>query len=387
MLKQAIAASLVALLLGPNVLAAKKTAPAKAGTRERAEVVAEDIALFMDKSPKRIERTGATFIAPHFARVALLDGDTITVHGPEAGSRSYTYNRLSTLEGRYAIAIPGTTAIIDLNNASGKSSYEIDKYSAGMDPPRIAARNQPQTGFLEICGADDSQEAKCITGTPYDTSRAVARLLINGKWACTGWLVGPGGHLITNHHCISSAADAANVQVEFMAEGASCPTNCDSWFGCPGNVVATSAQFVTANAKNDYAVIKLDPSVAQQYGYFRLRRVGPRKDEPIYIPQHPRGAGKRIVVKSSDPKDAAGPTPGMAHINTLEALACSGVGASEVGYNADTDPGASGSPVVATADNLVVALHHCGGCPNHAIPIDRIAKALAKVLPSAAFGQ
>lgn len=47
-----------------------------------------------------------------------------------------------------------------------------------------------------------------------------------------------------------------------------------------------------------------------------------------------------------------------------------------VDYMADTDHGSSGSPLIAVGSKTVVALHHQGGCPNHAIPSNLLVQKL-----------
>jgi len=47
-----------------------------------------------------------------------------------------------------------------------------------------------------------------------------------------------------------------------------------------------------------------------------------------------------------------------------------------VGYNADTQGGSSGSPVLSATDNAVVALHHCGGCQNVAVDVRDVISSL-----------
>ena len=357
--------------------------------RARPEIVGDEISAIAEAQPTSISRPGACYIAVHFARLQLGTEDRLTVRAPQDSGRSWTYSTADApqdAKGFWAAAIPGDRVLIALTNSSGTATYTVDRYAAGMQPERIINRNLPAAGMLQICGVDDSQEARCYadSGAAYQNSRAVARLLINGQFACTGWLVGPEGHLLTNEHCIQDAGDAQNVNVEFMAEGASCDADCNSWFACPGTLVATSARFITASRVHDYALVKLSPAVAQTYGYLRLRRSGPRAGESIYVPQHPRGAGKRLVVKSTEPEDQQTAPPGVAHINTTSAPACDGGANREVGYAADTDPGASGSPVIAATDDAVVALHHCGGCPNRGIPIDQIIKDLGRKLPPSA---
>jgi lysyl endopeptidase len=360
---------------------ALKRAEHEAGMKSRIarpERVADAIELVDSPNAPEYGRPGATYVALHFKNVHLGAHDSLTLHTPDEYTRSVTYRQVH--HPFWAISIPGSRAMISLQNNSGTASYIVDRYRLGLANNSVIAVNQPSFAPQEVCGDDDTKEAACYAqDTKHEKAKAVARLLINGEDACTGWLVGPEGYLLTNEHCVHDETDS--VQVEFMAEGASCDVDCNRPFACPGDVVAAPelnpAQFIVSSRKNDFALLKLDSSVVQKYGYLQMRKGGPKKDEAIYIPQHPRAVGKRLLVNSSDPADRPS---GIAHVNTLDAPACEG-GPAEMGYQADTDPGASGSPIIGAIDNLVIGLHHCGGCPNHAIPITRVISGLGKKLP------
>ena len=214
----------------------------------------------------------------------------------------------------WGIHISGERAIVELfsQHAVGRGAVVIDKIAHGY-PAEIVDQKldfswqvapearewEKSLGLKALCGADDSENAQCYTGTAmYDKARAVARLHLNGSSACTGWLVGSEGHLMTNEHCIGNASTAANTDYEFMAEG-SCAQNCSSWFACPGTVVATSATLVQVNATYDFALVQLPTNPTGTYGYLQLRDTGAVTGERIYIPQHPAGWGKRIASESS----------------------------------------------------------------------------------------
>lgn len=372
-----------------EALASRRAVPATIG---------QPVIVLSNKSPRIIRRPNATYIAPYFDSLILGDGDSLTIHGggsnEDEAPRTFTYTKANAPAGPFwAVAIPGDTANIDLDNVSGTAKYTIGKYVAGL---KEAQRRDGRV--LQICGnEDDTRPAKCYEtdGAIYDRSRAVARLLINGSRSCTGWLVGDAGHLLTNEHCIQSQADADSVDVEFMAEGTTCTKKCGYAGACPGTVVTKSAKLVACDRALDYALLLLDPSVPQQYGFFRLRsKTGTEKDERIYIPQHPLGKGKRLVLMSDDPLDK--PKEGaeavlvegrpVTRISHLDAESCEGGGPPEIGYRADTEEGSSGAPVVATKDNLVIGLHHCGGCPNRAIPIRSVIAAIKQHLPASAYG-
>ncbi|EGZ26569.1 hypothetical protein PHYSODRAFT_477008 [Phytophthora sojae] len=252
-----------------------------------------------------------------------------------------------------------------------------------------------------ICGTDESVEAACIPSSTNSgegaimlaKSQPVGRLSIikeNGMMVayCTGWLVGCEGHLITNQHCIGNEQDALNTKVEFMAESMSCggDEQCDSRGGCPGPVGVTTTTLVAVSEDLDYALVRLGTNTSHANyselyektgGYLQFRGSGAKLDETIYIPQHPLGYGKRIAWLYNG-------QPGR-----VESLTVTECRKDDVGYYVDTQEGSSGSPIIATSDNNVIALHHCGGCLNGAIPSQAIIADLKKkgVLPNCTVAQ
>lgn len=318
----------------------------------------------------------AEYVAPHFSRFDLPAGAYVVVTSRD-GSRSWRYEGKGKqpeglIDGFWAIHIYGEEAIVELYSGVSvpAGAVTIDRFARGFKPWEMRES-------MAICGSDDSQWAKCYAGTTeYEKGKAVARLLIGGTSACTGWLVGSEGHVMTNEHCISTSNEANNTNYEFMAEGGTCQTSCDSWGACPGTVVATSGSLVKVNAGYDYALIKLPVNPTSTYGYLQLRNSGGITGERIYIPQHPQAWGKKIAMKDGS-KDAtlAGTTSG-----------CSSRSYSDLAYNADTQGGSSGSPVLAGNDHLVIGLHHCGSCPNRAVPIEYVINDLGTSLPANAVG-
>ena len=337
-----------------------------------------------------ITHPGATYIAPHFARLELEEGDYLLVRSPD-GSRSWRYDNShpGARDGFWGIPIPGDTALIELHSPTlnrrgvlNPYGYRIDKYARGYSALEleVTAGFQAQT----LCGGDDSGWARCYEASDaqiYNHARPVARLLINGTSACTGWLVGNQGHLLTNNHCITTATDAQNTTYEFMAEGSTCSTLCDSFGACPGTVVATSATLVKTDAARDYTLVQLPTNPTGTYGFLQLRSTSAVVDERIYVPQHPLAWGKKIAVTSSATADASG----YAEVYSLDETSCQLGGPKDMGYYADTEEGSSGSPVLGHADHRVVALHHCAGCPNRGVPIQVIINHLGSSLPPCAL--
>ncbi len=335
-----------------------------------------------------ITHPGAAYIAPHFERLDLEDGDFVVVRSPD-GTRAWKYDNshATARAGFWAIHIPGDTAIIELHSRDSvnrrgilnKHGYSIDRYARGYSNEEMGLASENKA----LCGPDDSQWAPCYASSDpaiYGRARPVARLLINGSSACTGWLVGSQGHLMTNQHCVGTASEAQNTSYEFMAEGASCSTSCASWFGCPGSVIA-GGTLVKVDAPRDYALIQLSQNPVNTYGYLQLRASGAVVNERIYVPQHAAGHGKKIAVRSTHARDESG----FAEIYSLNEPSCQSGGPNDVGYYADTQGGSSGSPVIGHSDNLVVALHHCANCPNRGVPIEAVISHLGTSLPQCAL--
>lgn len=335
----------------------------------------------------------AGYISIHFSKFDLKPGDFVEISSPD-GRFSYIYTGkgkkvrggVEVLSEFWATHIPGDTAVVRLHSKKyrGGFGFVIDKWARGYEENYINAvmSNMEQDvldGIESICSSDDKEWAKCYDGTTmYDKSRAVCRLLIGGTSACTGWLLGSEGHIMTNNHCISTQTSASNTDYEFMAEGDTCTTNCASWGACPGIVEASSGTLIATDSALDYSLILLPTNLTSTYGYMQFRDTLPTLDERIYIPQHPGAWGKQLAVVS----DTDGP---YAKIYSTNEPPCSG-GPGDIGYYADTAGGSSGSPVLGFADHLVVALHHCAACPNRGVPIPSIITDLGSNLPNDAIG-
>ncbi|WP_426746710.1 serine protease [Myxococcus faecalis] len=336
-----------------------------------------------------ITHPGAAYIAAHFERLELAEGDFVVVRAPD-GSRAKRYDNRhpGARDGFWALHIPGDTAIIELHSADhpgrqgilNQHGYSIDRFARGYTNEEMGFTSELNKA---VCGADDSRWAPCYAASDpaiYGRARPVARLLIGGSSACTGWLVGSQGHVMTNQHCIATASDAQNTDFEFMAEGSSCATSCGSWFGCPGHVIS-GGTLVQADAPRDYALVRLAMNPTNSFGYLQLRGSGAVVNERIYVPQHPAGYGKKIAVASTDASDASG----FAEVYSLNEPSCQSGGPNDVGYFADTQGGSSGSPVIGHGDHLVVSLHHCANCPNRGVPIQAVISHLGANLPTCAL--
>ncbi|KAF4038096.1 Trypsin-like peptidase domain [Phytophthora infestans] len=318
----------------------------------------------------------ADFISVHFTNFNLPKSDYIQIRAANPNDQETTvlrYNGYDTSGVFYSTALQTTSIVVELFTANADPAvgaqavntflcmgFTVDNYRFLAQPA-----NNALSGLEEVCGADESQQAVCYVAdvSAFKAAGAVARLLIHkstGSYFCTGWLVGSEGHLITNNHCISEQAHASNTEFEFNAQGATCSTNCNRGMACGGRVRARSATLIYADAALDYALVKLPINLSGEYGYLQMRETGAVLSERIYIPQHPAGWGKRIALKTDN------------GWGTVTSLTRSGCARDQVAYMLDTQGGSSGSPVLAWSDNSVVALHHCGGCPNTAINANKL---------------
>lgn len=177
-------------------------------------------------------------------------------------------------------------------------------------------------------------------------ARAVGRVVIreDGQVAGfgTGSLVSPS-LLLTNHHVLPSADVAEGSHVEFSFED-----GVDGQPLTPVTVGLDPGRFFIANEELDFALVAVGATTEElaDFGFNRLR-----EDEGdaavgrfVTIVQHPRGEKKQIALRENR------------IVDVLDSF---------LHYEADTEPGSSGSPVFDDGWE-VVALHHASvRAPDH----------------------
>jgi hypothetical protein len=225
---------------------------------------------------------GATYIALHFANMNFDEGCTMQVDSANEEQRYVMRGRGRNDRGTFwARHIEGDTVVLKVqcDNEEKKADFEIDDYVAGlkeldmivgeeMNPERNlrGADLFPLDGrHLSLCDEDDMRNAQCYLGSvEYETSKAVARLLIAGSTLCTGWLVGADNLLLTNEHCFQSKDEALDTDYEFMFEvsgGGDCTTQVGRE-ATSGSVKYDASELLAISKDYDYALVRLieDPS-------------------------------------------------------------------------------------------------------------------------------
>jgi hypothetical protein len=315
---------------------------------------------------KTFTNKGSAYIKLHITDFNLAKGDFLKIYNPTT-KEEYIYSEDGKIIGTNKEMISdfwtgtlwGDTIKLELYKNSNTTTYNgfnIDRVAYGHTPEKInAAFKKLDNDFFQesICSADDKEAIVCYDGTEMGRkAEAVCRLLIGGGGLCTGWLLGCDGSVMTNNHCIGSAADANNTDFLFNYQYNSCNGSVDE----ASDLVATSAAFVQTDATLDFTLVTLPVNPTPTYGYLSLSSVAVTAGERIYIPQHPGGRRKEIAVNTDVDPDPNG----FARISG----AGTGIPGSRVTYQADTEGGSSGSPVIRFADHLVVAIHNTGGCNN-----------------------
>jgi len=332
----------------------------------------------------KIQHDKASYLSVHFSALDLPQGCSVTL-ADKIDEQKYTLTGkgLFGLGSFWGHHVTGDTMVVTLQcKESGDmkdATISIDEYISGYPtaPPERDHRNLVDS----ICGKDDRRNAICYKSTfadRYKKARAVARLLIKGRFACTGWLVGRD-ILITNYHCIDSLYDVQNTDFEFMAEESGCSTSQDgSWFTHRSTQIFDGVALLASSKKNDYALIRLESNVGDTFGYLTLDNRYAKIGEEIYIPQHPSGRPKEIGIFDTNASN------GRCNIKSKRDRGCTG-GAHSVMYSCDTQGGSSGSPVIAVSSNKVIALHNCGArgacAGNKGVPVPDFYSEISKFLP------
>jgi lysyl endopeptidase len=224
-----------------------------------------------------IRHPGATYVKVHFTSLRLAEGDYVTVSARD-GREIHTYHGDPTLgaarpgdsdftvhrtRGFAAMSVDGDTAVVTLHRFSrgltaaglDRRGYgaRIDRFWRGYDDAEIAART---VGTMAVCGTDARRDVVCYRNshpTEFARGNAVARLLRNGRGFCTGWRVGRTNRLLTNNHCVSTAAGIRAMEVQFEFQCATCGGN------NPGaGTKVSGAQLFRTSGPLDYTLFSVD---------------------------------------------------------------------------------------------------------------------------------
>jgi len=207
--------------------------------------------------------------------------------------------------------------------------------AVGSRAVRQAARHE---GVLERIIAENDLQPSLFLGRGTAIAESVGRISLADGGAGTGFLVGRR-LLLTNNHVLPDAASAAGAFVEFDFElGPDGRPEAPAAFDLdPGTLFLTDAEI-------DASLVAVAPArgvvAGDKYGWNKLLKQQGKIviGEAANVIGHPSGRRKEIAVRHNRLLDQL---PDFLH------------------YEADTEPGNSGSPVF-NDQWEVVALHHSG---------------------------
>ena len=211
-------------------------------------------------------------------------------------------------------------------------------------PAYIQGTDEFQRVPENIIGDNDFEKMRDLpTGSrDYQLGRKVGWIITRSRsnpnlyHTCTGFLVGPD-LFMTNHHCINDAAgalplDGMYIFMDYYQDGAY------------GGVTARVSSIVRMDATKDYALLRLNASIGNTYGWLELNTTTvPNATQSVKIISHPRGRSKEIVRNNSQ----IVAVPSL--INRYPFL---------LAYLADSEQGSSGAPVFLRDGTGVIAIHH-----------------------------
>ncbi|MCK8678313.1 trypsin-like serine peptidase [Streptomyces lichenis] len=311
-----------------------------------------------------IRSPGSSYVKVHFASLKLAGDDYVSVSSPD-GREKHTYyadpRRGSDRTehghpGFAALSIDGDTAVVTLHATAARQAQRLGRAGYGVVVDRIyrgfdAAEQQAQDRKARsVCGRDARRDVVCYRGshpTEYARGGAVARQLLNGRGHCTAWRVGNTNRMVTNNHCLGSAADLRASEFQFDYQCATCGGNDPK----PGTKVS-GADFIRTSSALDYTLFSVNSfDSIRSFGTLYLDARTPQAGERIYIPGHGDAKAKRLSIYEESDGGAT------CKIDVA-------VRGEDTGYRCDTSGGNSGSPVLAASSHKVIALHWGGGCPS-----------------------
>lgn len=337
---------------------------------------------------QQIQIPEAEFIKVHFNQVHLESGDYILLTSDSGETQRIGYEDLAKRaegrqetegllekEGLWALSMVGEEISVEIHQGKSNASLglhaslSIDAVHRGMS----STEKYEQDAFIQesICGNSDLQPLACANADSMVTNaaQAVARLAFpcdtnggGGLCTCTAWRVGPRGDtMITNNHCISTAAQLSASEVFFNFQDNQCGSRNASY----RQVGVQVKEILMTDYQHDVTLFTVrNPGRIARFGSLTLESQPTQSNTEIFIPQHPAGRAKEVSQFS----DMDG---GHCRINRI---GVSGLAPNtDMTYNCDTEGGSSGSPVISRQTGRVVGLHHFGGCHNAGVRMDRIA--------------
>jgi endonuclease G len=264
-------------------------------------------------------------------------------------TKAETKERLAKHVNRLISACTGSTPTGDGNAAQESLAQQIPELKALSRHGEVTATDINNRFVERVIGQTRDFLAIQFFDRGTVASKAVCRIvtqLPGGQAFGTGFLVTP--HLLlTNHHVFQDAATASQSHTEFNYQ-----LSPDRTLPIESFDLAPDTFFLTDEGL-DFSLVAVAPRSANgtplaSFGFCPLIGAEGKilTGQPVNIIQHPNGDLKQVVIRDNKLLDL----PEKAKGTNIDQYAY---------YEADTEPGSSGSPVF-NDQWEVIALHHSG---------------------------
>ena len=311
---------------------------------------------------------GAAFVKPRFVDFNLRKGDVLIV-------RSASGRVVEELRGRgpkevgsfWGLSAFGDVLSLELSfeNDYLTPPFVIERVILG-DPAMLESLTaEPEQALLpeafaakSVCSPLDNEDVFCYQGDAAKWSNVIGSVGVMtaggnpaaGALWCSGANVSAQNYILTNYHCIANNAECGNSEFVFKYYRTGCgdgsPTTVD-WAGFRCDEIVASSPFDNFCDPNldhlDFSLNSVIGDPAPTYGFVQPDPTPLTSGEAIYIVQHPSGRPHEIAHGADANVVVDGSV--LRYYDTL-----------------DTEGGSSGSPIFRESDDLLVGLHHCGGC-------------------------
>ncbi|MCC7073065.1 MAG: trypsin-like peptidase domain-containing protein [Deltaproteobacteria bacterium] len=261
------------------------------------------------------------------------------------------------------------TKLASATALAGVAVLTLNACGQAVEPEGPEVEGAPDDAAVIVGGIDWQEAATLPEGSAERAvSRAVAYLSIPAQSSrCTGFLIAPDV-VMTNHHCIPSAEAAAGVRALFQYEQ-----------GGPANDPGTDcSEFLGNDATLDFALLRCPSRPGDALGVLALEAANPSRSAGIYV-----------IHQNCDYYSApeCAPTKKYSPGQVTSTM-------SEIGHDADTLGGSSGSPLFSRVTHTVIGLHHVGlgnngsgrGSENRAVPMSAILPVITARYPGITLG-
>jgi len=307
-----------------------------------------------------VSKPGAPAIRLHFTIVqrGVAGAWSVLVRG---ATRQWEHVPTAEESEFWSDEIPGASATVSLISS-------VDRPGVTLKIDRIAKWIQP-TIPKSIVGADEREPWNQVQEPFRTLGRSVVRLQFvddvkKKVFVCTGWLVFNNRHLLTNEHCINSAAEMRSALADVDFNQGPAPVRS-----------VRLRRLLLSNARLDFSLLELEAPLDRPA--LALGTVTVASNQPLAIVEHPAGEPKQLSERGC--MVAIASVPGVTDDATDFEHAC------------DTLGGSSGSPVFDRASMSVIGLHHLGFLPgdkpvNRAVHISAVVAMIRSSFPDLVKG-